>query len=285
MRALLIGAGLLLLARFHWIMYLFAALLVFSAVRMLFGKGEEQRLVEKSCALCSSWVGKLLPIRQVTEGPDFLVKRNGRWMATPLLVALVVIETSDLVFALDSIPAVFAITRDPFLVYTSNIFALLGLRSLYFVLAGSIQELRFLRAGLAVMLLAVAGKILVGDTLRTARLGIAGRDRVDLRHGNDRVAPVSGTDGRHAILEKLLHRVEHLERLAWRQRVGIERFHLSEQCACARVLRFDLPRCRACEKITLVVAPRGELVEPREIRFACRIVSGGTPASLATDTP
>ena len=127
MRALLIGAGLLLLERFHWVMYIFAALLVFSALRMLFGKNEETRFVEKSCALCTSWVGKLLPIRPFTEGPDFLVRRNGRLMATPLLVALVVIETSDLVFALDSIPAVFAITRDPFLVYTSNLFALLGL--------------------------------------------------------------------------------------------------------------------------------------------------------------
>ncbi|WP_293187603.1 TerC/Alx family metal homeostasis membrane protein [Ottowia sp.] len=165
MRALLIGAGLLLLERFHWVMYIFAALLVFSALRMLFGKNEETRFVEKSCALCTSWVGKLLPIRPFTEGPDFLVRRNGRLMATPLLVALVVIETSDLVFALDSIPAVFAITRDPFLVYTSNLFALLGLRSLYFVLAGAIRELRFLRVGLAVMLLVVAAKIIVGDAV------------------------------------------------------------------------------------------------------------------------
>lgn len=165
MRALLIGAGLVLLERFHWIMYVFAALLVFSALRMLFGKSEETRLVEKSCALCTSWVGRLLPIRPFTEGPSFIVRRNGRWMATPLLVALVVIETSDLVFALDSIPAVFAITRDPFLVYTSNVFALLGLRSLYFVLSGAIRELRFLRAGLAVMLLAVAGKIVAGDAV------------------------------------------------------------------------------------------------------------------------
>ena len=146
-------------------MYIFAALLVFSALRMLFGKNEETRFVEKSCALGTSWVGKLLPIRPFTEGPDFLVRRNGRLMATPLLVALVVIETSDLVFALDSIPAVFAITRDPFLVYTSNLFALLGLRSLYFVLAGAIRELRFLRVGLAVMLLVVAAKIIVGDAV------------------------------------------------------------------------------------------------------------------------
>jgi len=163
MRAVLIALGVYLLDRFHWVMYVFAALLVISALRMLFGKDEETRLVEKSCALCTSWVGRLLPIRPVTEGPQFLVRQGGRWMATPLLVALVVIETSDLVFALDSIPAVFAVTRDPFLVYTSNVFALLGLRSLYFVLAGAIRELRFLRAGLAVMLLLVAAKIIVGD--------------------------------------------------------------------------------------------------------------------------
>ena len=165
MRAVLIALGVYLIERFHWVMYVFAALLVVSALRMLFGKEEETRLVEKSCAICTSWVGKLLPIRPVTEGPQFLVREGGRWMATPLLVALVVIETSDLVFALDSIPAVFAVTRDPFLVYTSNVFALLGLRSLYFVLAGAIRELRFLRTGLAIMLLLVAAKILVGDAV------------------------------------------------------------------------------------------------------------------------
>ena len=163
MRAVLIALGVYLLDKFHWVMYVFAALLAFSALRMLFGKEEETRLVEKSCALCTSWVGRLLPIRPVTEGPNFFVREGGRLMATPLLVALVVIETSDLVFALDSIPAVFAVTRDPFLVYTSNVFALLGLRSLYFVLAGAIRELRFLRTGLGIMLLLVAAKIMVGD--------------------------------------------------------------------------------------------------------------------------
>lgn len=165
MRAIMIALGVYLLQQFHWVLYVFAGILVVSALRMLFGKEQETRLVERSCALCTSWVGKLLPIRPVTEGPQFLVKEGGRWMATPLLVALVVIESTDLVFALDSIPAVFAVTRDPFLVYSSNVFALLGLRSLYFVLAGAIRELRFLRIGLGVMLLFVAAKMLLGDAI------------------------------------------------------------------------------------------------------------------------
>ena len=163
MRAILIGLGVYLLARFHWVIYLFAAFLVFAAWRMLWGKDEETKLVEASCALCTSWVGRFIPIRPVTEGSTFFVRHGGRLMATPLLVALVVIETTDLIFALDSIPAVFAVTRDPFLVYTSNIFALLGLRSLYFVLAGAIRDLRFLRTGLGIMLLFVAAKMLLAD--------------------------------------------------------------------------------------------------------------------------
>jgi TerC family integral membrane protein len=165
MRAILIGLGLFLLERFHWVIYPFAGLLVFAAARMLFGKEEEKRLVESSCALCTSWVGRFIPIAPVTTGRDFFVRKGGRLLATPLLVALVVIETTDLIFALDSIPAVFAVTRAPFLVYTSNVFALLGLRSLYFVLAGAIRELRFLRIGLGILLLFVAAKMLLADVI------------------------------------------------------------------------------------------------------------------------
>jgi len=165
MRAVLIGLGLFLLERFHWVIYPFAALLVFAAARMLFGKEEEKRLVESSCAICTSWVGRFIPIAPFTTGTGFLVRQGGRLMATPLLVALVVIETTDLIFALDSIPAVFAVTRDPFLVYTSNVFALLGLRSLYFVLAGAIRDLRFLRTGLGILLLFVAAKMLLADVI------------------------------------------------------------------------------------------------------------------------
>jgi TerC family integral membrane protein len=140
-------------------------LLVFAGVRMLWGKEEETKLVEASCAICTSWVGRFIPITPVTTSASLLVRQRGRVLATPLLVALVVIEMSDLIFALDSIPAVFAVTRDPFLVYTSNIFALLGLRSLYFVLSGAIRELRFLRAGLGIMLLFVAAKMLLAETI------------------------------------------------------------------------------------------------------------------------
>src|SRR4030095_3372737 len=170
MRAILIGLGLFLLTRFHGLIYPFAGLLVFAAVRMLFGKEEEKRLVESSCTICTSWVGRFIPIAPFTTGTGFLVREGGRLMATPLLVALVVIETTDLIFALDSIPAVFAVTRDPFLVYTSNVFALLGLRSLYFVLAGAIRDLRFLRAGLGLLLLVVAAKMTPGECVKISPL-------------------------------------------------------------------------------------------------------------------
>src|SRR5882762_1419773 len=158
MRAILIGLGLFLLERFHWVIYPFAGLLVFAAVRMFFGKEEEKRLVESSCALCTSWVGRFIPIAPFTTGTGFLVREGGRLLATPLLVALV------------SIPAVFAVTRDPFLVYTSNVFALLGLRSLYFVLAGTIRKLRFLRIGLGILLLFVAAKMLLADVINIPTL-------------------------------------------------------------------------------------------------------------------
>jgi tellurite resistance protein TerC len=163
MRAVLIGLGAYLLAQFHWLIYPFAALLVYAAVRMLRGAERQQQFVEASCSLCTTWVARLLPITPALQGSRFLVRMNGQLLATPLLVALLAIEASDLLFALDSIPAVFAVTRDPFLVYTSNIFALLGLRSLYFLLAGIIGRLRFLRAGLALMLLFAAGKMLLSE--------------------------------------------------------------------------------------------------------------------------
>ena len=163
MRAAMIAAGVQVLEHFHWAIYPLAALLAYAAYRMLRGEERQTQLVEKGCALCSSWLARVMPIHPQLEGRRFLVRREGRWMATPMLVALAVIETTDLVFAVDSIPAVFAVTRDPFLVYTSNIFALLGLRSLYFLLAGVIRKLRFLRFGLAVMLLLAAGKLALGS--------------------------------------------------------------------------------------------------------------------------
>ena len=137
---------------------------------MLWGEDRERKLAEATCSLCSSWIARFVPITPVSEGSRFLVRKGGRLYATPLLVALVAIETTDLLFAVDSIPAVFAVTRDPFLVYTSNVFALLGLRSLYFVVVGLMQRIRFLRAALAVMLILVAAKMLLAGVLEVSPL-------------------------------------------------------------------------------------------------------------------
>jgi tellurite resistance protein TerC len=163
MRAVLIALGVELLERFHWAIYPLAALLAYGAWRMLRGEEQQARFVERQCAICESWLARVIPIEPRLHGARFLVRRNGRLMATPLLVALTVIETTDVLFAIDSIPAVLSVTRDPFLVYSSNVFALLGLRSLYFLLAGVIRKLRFVRIGLAMMLLLAAAKLALGE--------------------------------------------------------------------------------------------------------------------------
>jgi TerC family integral membrane protein len=163
MRALLIGAGVYLLQHFEWVIYPFAALIIFAAVRIIWGRERERTLVTKACAVCGSWVARLIPITPVLHGGRFWIRQGGHLVATPLLIALIVIETTDVVFALDSIPAVLSITKDLFLVYTSNVFALLGLRSLYFLLAGVVERFRFVRYGLAAILLFVGAKMLLTD--------------------------------------------------------------------------------------------------------------------------
>jgi tellurite resistance protein TerC len=168
MRALLIGAGLLLLNRFHWVVYPFAALIIFAAVRLLWGKQKEQDLVVAACSICNTWVARLIPITPQYHGDSFVVRqaeRGGRFVATPLLVALIIVETTDIVFALDSVPAVLAITREPFIVYTSNVFAMLGLRSLYFVLAAVVDRFRYLRIGLASILIFFGTRLLLDGIL------------------------------------------------------------------------------------------------------------------------
>jgi len=174
MRAVLIGLGVELLDRFQWAIYPLALLLIYAGVRMLRGTEAQSRAIEKGCAVCTSWVSKIVPIVPTLQGRKFLVRKDGRLMATPLLVALAMIETTDLVFAVDSIPAVLAVTRDPFLVYTSNIFALLGLRSLYFLAANAIRRLRFLRFGLAAMLLLAAAKLMLSDVVHVPALASLG---------------------------------------------------------------------------------------------------------------
>ena len=159
-RALLIAGGVFLLRRFNWIVYPFAALVLFAAVRILWGREKERELVATACGVCSTWVARIIPITPVLRGGAFWVSQRGRLLATPLFIALVVVGTTDVIFALDSIPAVFAVTGDLFLVYTSNVFAMLGLRSLYFLLSGIVERFRFLRAGLAAILAFVGLKLI-----------------------------------------------------------------------------------------------------------------------------
>lgn len=164
MRALLIGAGVYLLEHFRWLVYPFAALLLYSALGMLRSGLRERRWAEATCSL-SSWVGRLFPIVPELHGQRLTVRRDGRRYATPLLVALVAIEFADLVFAVDSIPAVLAVTRDPFLVYTSNVFAQLGLRSLYAVIGDVFERFAYLRMALAALLVFVAGRLALSPFL------------------------------------------------------------------------------------------------------------------------
>jgi len=121
--------------------------------------------VAAACSICTTWVARVIPVTPVFHGNRFWVRQAGKLVATPLLVALIVVETTDVVFALDSVPAVLAITREPFLVYTSNIFAMLGLRSLYFVLAGIIERFRYLRVGLAAILFFFGVRLLLSDVV------------------------------------------------------------------------------------------------------------------------
>jgi tellurite resistance protein TerC len=168
MRGLLIAAGLFLLSRFHWVVYPFAALIIFAAIRLLWGGQKQRELVVAACGICSTWVARIIPITPQYHGTRFWVRlpeQGRRLVATPLLVALIIIETTDIVFALDSVPAVLAVTTDPFIVYTSNIFAMLGLRSLYFVLAGVVERFRFLRVGLAAILIFFGARLLLGNVV------------------------------------------------------------------------------------------------------------------------
>jgi len=167
-RALMIGAGIALIERFAWITYPFAALILLAAWRMLFGVDRERHVVQAACNVCETWIARIVPVSPVVDGPAFWRRERGRRVATPLLVALVVIETTDIVFALDSVPAVLAVSRNPLIVYSSNVMAMLGLRSLYFVLADTLSRLRYLRLGLAMILMFTAGKMLVNDWIHVS---------------------------------------------------------------------------------------------------------------------
>ncbi|MGA7673194.1 MAG: TerC family protein [Nitrolancea sp.] len=160
MRGLMIASGSYLIEHFDWTFYLFGAFLVFTAVRML--RREEAEIETEEHRLVRL-LRRVVPITDGYRGSRFFQREGGRLMATPLFVAVLLIEGADLIFALDSIPAVFAVTRDPFLVYSSNIFAILGLRSLYFLMAGVVDRVHLLKYGLAVVLGFVGVKMLVAD--------------------------------------------------------------------------------------------------------------------------
>ena len=159
MRAAFIVSGAALLDNFHAVSYVFGAVLLFAAVKMLRGGADphpkESRVLRA--------LTRILPATDELHGQRFLTREGGRLLATPLLLALIVVETSDVIFAIDSIPAILAVTTDTFIVYTSNVFALLGMRALYFLLAGAAGKFRYLQPGLAVILTAVAVKMLTAD--------------------------------------------------------------------------------------------------------------------------
>ena len=163
MRALFIVAGTALIAAFHWVLCLFGAFLVFTGLKLLAARDEG---IEPERNPVLRLIRRVLPSVPEYHGARFVVRRAGRWFATPLLAVLVMIEATDIVFALDSIPAVFAITRDPFIVFTSNIFAVLGLRALFCLLAGMLGRFRYLKVGLGLVLAFVGVKMLLVDLVR-----------------------------------------------------------------------------------------------------------------------
>jgi tellurite resistance protein TerC len=163
MRGALILVGAALLKEFHWIIYVFGAFLVFTGVQMAWHRHEESHPENNALV---RWLRRVMPITKDYEGDKFFVRRAGKPLATPLLMVLLVVESSDLVFAVDSIPAIFAVTQDPFIVYTSNVFAILGLRSLYFLLAGVMDKFYYLKLGLSAVLVFVGAKMLLVDVYK-----------------------------------------------------------------------------------------------------------------------
>jgi tellurite resistance protein TerC len=160
MRGILIAVGAVLLEQFYWILYVFGVFLIFTGIRMALHK-ETQINPEKNPLL--KLARRFFPVTKEYEQDHFIVRRASQWMITPLLLVLLIVESTDLIFAVDSIPAVFAVTRDPFIVYTSNVFAILGLRSLYFVFANVTEKFTYLKLGLSIILAYVGVKMVLAD--------------------------------------------------------------------------------------------------------------------------
>lgn len=158
MRAFFIWAGIAVIAKFSWVIYFFGAFLVLSGIKMLMPQKEEHDL-EKSWVII--WAKKVFPTSPDFHDDKFFIKQSGKWMVTPLFITLIFVEFSDVVFAVDSIPAIIGITNDPFLVFSSNVFAILGLRSLYFALKGFADMFHYLKYGLAIILMFIGVKMLI----------------------------------------------------------------------------------------------------------------------------
>ena len=161
MRAVMIVAGAALITKFAWIIYVFGAFLILTGIKMIV-KREEEIHPERNPVV--KWFKKLMPVTSDYREDKFFVRENGVHMATPLFVVLLLVEVSDVIFAVDSIPAIFAVTTDTFIVYTSNVFAILGLRSLYFALAGVMNKFHYLKIGLGVVLTFVGVKMILAHT-------------------------------------------------------------------------------------------------------------------------
>jgi tellurite resistance protein TerC len=167
LRAVMILAGAALLARFHWLVYVFGAFLIFTGVKLYRSRGREEHPEDSApMRLVRRW----LPSTPRLHGERFFVREAGRWVATPLCMALIMVEITDVIFAVDSIPAIFAVTTDPFIVFTSNIFAILGLRSLFFLVAGLVSRFIYLKVGLAAVLVFVGAKMALVDVVKIPAL-------------------------------------------------------------------------------------------------------------------
>ena len=158
MRGAMIAVGVALIHEFDWVLYVFGAFLVFAGTKMFFSK---QEMVKPENNLVLRLVRKMFPVAPDFDGQKFLTRFNGRLALTPLALVLLLVETTDLIFAVDSVPAVFSVTRKAFIVFTSNVFAILGLRSMYFLLVGALGYFRYLKIGLSVVLAFIGAKMLL----------------------------------------------------------------------------------------------------------------------------
>src|SRR6202047_5227943 len=175
LRGVMIGVGVAFVETFHWALYLFGTVLLFTGVKMSFSRKSAVDIARNP--LIIRLVRRLLPVSDTYHGARFTVRRDGRRLLTPLTLVLIMIEVTDVLFAVDSIPAIFGITRDPFIVYTSNVCAILGLRSLYFLLAGVVHKFVYLRSALAIILSFIGAKMLLADVYHiptAASLGVVG---------------------------------------------------------------------------------------------------------------